>query len=59
MKELESLMTEKGLDVVIVTDKTLETESAKQEIIKKFINDFKYESIYDKSGVKVWQRQGD
>ena len=59
MEELETKMREDGLKVVIVTDKTLETESAKQEIIKKFINDFEYDTIYDESGVKVWLRQGE
>ena len=59
VKTLEGSINEKGENVVIVTDGTLDAEGSKQEIIKKFINDFEYDTIYDKSGIKIWLRQGE
>ena len=44
---------------VIVTDDSIEREGAKQEILKNFINENGYITIYDDRGIKVWLREGD
>lgn len=59
MKELGPMMSEKGMRYVIVTDDSIEREGAKQEILKNFINENGYITIYDDRGIKVWLREGD
>ncbi|MCR4960362.1 MAG: hypothetical protein K6A74_02830 [Lachnospiraceae bacterium] len=53
LKMLEKRM-EEGESVVVATDATLEIEGRKQEILKDFLQKYKFKSIYDKNDLKIW-----
>ena len=57
MEDLKRSMASDGERVVVVTDFYLKYDGAKQEMIKDFIYEFGYTTIYDDHGIKVWVRE--
>ena len=59
MEDLKRSMASDGERVIVVTDFYLDRDGAKQEMIKDFINEYDYTTIYDDHGIKVWVREGE
>lgn len=54
MKELAGRMRDKGAKVVCVTDFYLDKDGKKQEILKNFLSEYEFESVYSDLGYTIW-----